>query len=143
MGATDADLADFFEVEISTIRLWMVQHPAFSDATQMQKGDGDDKAIRSLYLRACGYWIDTEQIFCHEGEVIRVPTRKWYPPDTAAAFIWLKNRRPDEWRDKHEHTVQVEVEHKFSLGVFDDHNAHTEKLASAPKVIEHSETAAS
>lgn len=21
-------------------------------------------------------------------------------PDTAAAFIWLKNRRPDKWRDK-------------------------------------------
>lgn len=24
------------------------------------------------------------------------------PPDTTAAIFWLKNRKPDEWRDKHE-----------------------------------------
>jgi hypothetical protein len=27
------------------------------------------------------------------------------PPDTAAAFIWLKNRRPGSWRDKHEQEI--------------------------------------
>ena len=25
-----------------------------------------------------------------------------FPPDTAAAFIWLKNRQPHRWRDKKE-----------------------------------------
>jgi hypothetical protein len=25
-----------------------------------------------------------------------------YPPDTTAAIFWLKNRRPDLWRDRHE-----------------------------------------
>ncbi|MFC6324030.1 helix-turn-helix domain-containing protein [Companilactobacillus baiquanensis] len=24
------------------------------------------------------------------------------PPDTTAAIFWLKNRKPDDWRDKHE-----------------------------------------
>ncbi|GEO58693.1 hypothetical protein [Companilactobacillus bobalius] len=27
---------------------------------------------------------------------------KEIPPDTTAAIFWLKNRKPDEWRDKHE-----------------------------------------
>ena len=27
-------------------------------------------------------------------------TKKTVPPDTGAAMAWLKNRRPDKWRDK-------------------------------------------
>lgn len=27
---------------------------------------------------------------------------KEVPPDTTAAIFWLKNRKPEEWRDKHE-----------------------------------------
>jgi hypothetical protein len=33
-----------------------------------------------------------------------VPVKKHVPPDVAAAFIWLKNRRPAEWKDRHEVT---------------------------------------
>ena len=38
-----------------------------------------------------------------------VPYTERYPPDTTAAIFWLKNRRPDLWRDKHriEHSGQV------------------------------------
>jgi hypothetical protein len=36
-----------------------------------------------------------------------VPTTKHYPPDTAAAIIWLKNRQPERWRDKIEQEVKV------------------------------------
>ena len=36
---------------------------------------------------------------------VRKITRE-IPPDTAAAFIWLKNRRPDKWRDKHEEDLK-------------------------------------
>ena len=25
-----------------------------------------------------------------------------YPPDTQAALLWLRNRRKQDWRDKHE-----------------------------------------
>jgi hypothetical protein len=28
--------------------------------------------------------------------------RRYYPPDTGAATMWLKNRRGDVWRDKSE-----------------------------------------
>jgi hypothetical protein len=29
-----------------------------------------------------------------------VPYTERYPPDTAAAIFWLKNRQPKHWRDK-------------------------------------------
>jgi len=34
-------------------------------------------------------------------------TTKLVPPDTAAAFIWLKNRKPQQWRDKREYVADV------------------------------------
>lgn len=34
------------------------------------------------------------------GEIVVTPTIKHYPPDTAAATLWLKNRQPNVWRDK-------------------------------------------
>ena len=38
-----------------------------------------------------------------------VPYREHVPPDTVACIFWLKNRRREEWRDKHE------VDHSGSL----------------------------
>ena len=35
-------------------------------------------------------------------KVERVKVRKIYPPDTLAGIFWLKNRKPKEWRDRHE-----------------------------------------
>ena len=34
------------------------------------------------------------------GEIIQTPIRKFYAPDTTACIFWLKNRRPEAWRDK-------------------------------------------
>ncbi|PVE23654.1 hypothetical protein DC522_14480 [Microvirga sp. KLBC 81] len=53
-----------------------------------------------LYTKACGYTMQTEKLFCHEGEVIRAETLTYYPPDTTACIFWLKNRQPGKWRDK-------------------------------------------
>jgi len=35
--------------------------------------------------------------------------RKYQPPNTTALIFWLKNRKPDQWRDKqeHEHSGQI------------------------------------
>jgi hypothetical protein len=35
-------------------------------------------------------------------EIVQTPVRKYYPPDTTAAIFWLKNRRPDLWRDRNQ-----------------------------------------
>ena len=36
--------------------------------------------------------------------MVEVPYTEHYPPDTAAAFIWLKNRQSGKWRDR-QHVV--------------------------------------
>jgi hypothetical protein len=35
------------------------------------------------------------------------PIMKHYPPDTGACFIWLKNRDPENWRDKQDIELNI------------------------------------
>jgi hypothetical protein len=99
LGATDAQLADFFEVSISTVALWKVQHQEFSDAIKIPKAEADTSVEQSLYRRAMGYEHDEVDIKVIGGEVVQTPIRKYYPPDTTAAIFWLKNRKPEQWRE--------------------------------------------
>lgn len=106
LGATDMELADFFEVDTRTIYRWRNEHDEFCQAVIAGKEKADERVQRALFNRAVGYTFESEKVFQHQGEIIRAPTREHVPPDPGAAMNWLKNRRPDEWRDKqqHEHT---------------------------------------
>src|SRR5688572_12467307 len=108
LGATDKELADFFEVEESTLNNWKIAHPEFMESIKAGKMLADANVADRLYQRAMGYEHDSEEIKVisdgkGEGSSIeRVPVRKIYPPDTAAMIFWLKNRQKAKWRDKME-----------------------------------------
>jgi hypothetical protein len=106
LGATDAELADFFGVSDRTIYRWQTQHEEFRQALKAGKDAADERVERSLYQKAVGYTHDAVKIFMPAGreEPVYAPYREHVPPDTTAAIFWLKNRRSAEWRDKHEHT---------------------------------------
>lgn len=99
LGATDAQLADFFEVAISTIYQWKIANPEFSDALKASKEAADDAVERSLFARALGYEHDEVDIRVVDHQIVKTPIKKIYPPDTTAAIFWLKNRRPEKWRE--------------------------------------------
>jgi len=99
LGATDAQLADFFQVAVSTINLWKLEYPEFSESVKVPKEQADDRVEQSLYRRAMGYEHDEVDIKVVGGEIIQTPIRRYYPPDSTAMIFWLKNRRPAEWRE--------------------------------------------
>jgi hypothetical protein len=35
-----------------------------------------------------------------KGRVQIIPTTKYYPPDATSMIFWLKNRRPEQWKEK-------------------------------------------
>lgn len=111
LGATDREIAAFFEVAESTLYLWKHTHPEFSEALKVGKDAADNRVVQSLYRKAVGYTFDSEKIFQFEGQVIRAPTVEHVPPSDTAAIFWLKNRRKDKWRDKQE------VEHNVGAGL--------------------------
>lgn len=112
LGATDKDLANFFEVDEATINRWKDAHPDFCKSLKAGKEDADATIAKSLYHRAKGYEHPEDKIFLHEGKPVIVSTIKHYPPDPTSMIFWLKNRQPQKWRDRQEveHSGRLEYE---------------------------------
>ena len=106
MGASDAQLADFFTVQLETLNDWKAAHADFRAAVTDARAELDTAVERSLFQRATGYSHPEDKVFTYQGKAVVVPTTKHYPPDTTACVFWLKNRQPGRWRDRqsHEHT---------------------------------------
>lgn len=100
LGATDEDLAKFFDVSTSTISNWKVAHPEFKQALIEGRDYADANVASRLYNRAMGYTHPDTHISSYQGIVTETPITKHYPPDTVAAIFWLKNRQRHKWRDK-------------------------------------------
>lgn len=101
LGATDQELADFFEVDVRTIYRWKHDHADFCHSLKLGKDVADTRVERSLYQKAIGYEQDEVKIFMPGGatQPVYAPYRAKIAPDTTAAIFWLKNRRSQEWRD--------------------------------------------
>lgn len=104
LGATDAEIADFFGVDVRTVYRWKNAYPEFSQALKVGKDEADDRVERSLYQKAVGYEQEEVKIFMPAGAggPVYAPYTAKIAPDTTAAIFWLKNRRPAEWRDRQE-----------------------------------------
>lgn len=104
LGATDQEIADFFEVDVRTVYRWKHDHDAFCQALKAGKDVADERVERSLYQKAIGYEQDDVKIFmpANAEAPVYAPYRARIAPDTTAAIFWLKNRRSGEWRDKRE-----------------------------------------
>jgi serine protease inhibitor len=110
LGATDATLADFFNVAESTINRWKLKQPKFKDALIRGKTVADANVAHSLYRRGTGYSCTETHVSNYQGEITLTEITKNYPPDTTACIFWLKNRQPDKWRDKVEVDANVKID---------------------------------
>jgi hypothetical protein len=112
LGATDKEIADFFEVSESTMNLWKIEYPEFSESIKEGKAKADYTIAESLFNRAKGSVVKKQQAFKVrkyneaidrlEDDVEVVDLEEQLPPDTTAIIFWLKNRKSREWRDKQE-----------------------------------------
>jgi hypothetical protein len=106
LGATDKEMAGFFGVSEQTFHAWKKEHPQFLDALKEGKERADSEVADRLFKRATGYSHVDTKFATFEGRITDSKEYvKHYAPDTIACIFWLKNRRPDLWRDK------VGVEH--------------------------------
>lgn len=105
LGLTDVEVSEFFGVSVRTLHRWKAEDEAFCHALKAAKSQADDRVERSLFERATGYAFVEQQaikikVGPHEEKVEIVDVEKQVPPDTTACIFWLKNRKPQEWRDK-------------------------------------------
>src|SRR5882724_9472661 len=73
LGATDQELARFFDVPLAALRDWLASVPEFAAAVRAGKELADADVADRLYRRALGYSHEAVRIFSHQGNAIEVP----------------------------------------------------------------------
>lgn len=100
-GLTDEQLTEKMGVGTRTLYDWKERFPQISQALKRGKEVVDIQVENALLKRALGYEYTEERIEVSEKDGRKVvQTVKTVPPDTTAQIFWLKNRRPDKWREK-------------------------------------------
>lgn len=103
LGASNNDLAKFFEVSTDTIHTWTLTYKEFAAAVKVGKDLSDERVVMSLYNKALGFEkVIEKEIVTKSGEIVIVKEKIYIPPSDAAISFWLKNRRRLEWRDRQE-----------------------------------------
>lgn len=100
LGATDKQIADFYNIAESTLSEWKLRHPEFPEALKRGKQESDARVVKSLYQRALGYKHKALHFSNYKGCVTETEYVEHHPPDTTAAIFWLCNRNPEVWRQK-------------------------------------------
>ena len=100
LGATNDELAGFFNVSPSTVDNWLSVHSEFATAVGNGRAAADASIARKLFQRALGYDYDTRKIFMYRGEAKKVDYRVHIPPDVGACIFWLRNRRRHQWLER-------------------------------------------
>lgn len=106
LGLIDSEIAVILGISERTLNYWK-KDPEFLQSIKRGKTKADAKVTQSLYRSATGYeYVDKN------GQKVEVP------PNITAIIFWLKNRRPDLWRDKQqqEHSGRVEAILRFAYG---------------------------
>lgn len=112
-GLTDEQIAHNIGISRETLRVWKNNYPVISGTLKKGKEIVDFEVENALLKRALGYNAKVQKTFkmkevyydedgrrC-EREYLKVGTDEVHiAADTAAQIFWLKNRRPDKWRDK-------------------------------------------
>lgn len=109
-GLTDEQLAEKIGITRRTLARWKVDHEEIGEALRKGKEIVDRKVEESLYKRALGYeYEETETIveaMADGSKKQRIKKLKRHmPADTTAMIFWLKNRKPNEWRDRYEQNL--------------------------------------
>lgn len=106
-GLTDEQIANNLGINVATLYRYKKQHSEFCESLKKGKEVVDYEVENALLKRALGYNYTekTYETSYNEtlGEYVKTLTKevtKQVSPDTTALIFWLKNRKPEKWRDK-------------------------------------------
>lgn len=108
-GLTDEQIAHNMGVSTATLYNYKRDHLEILEALKKGKEVVDIQVENALLKRALGYSYEEKKVEVSEEGTKVTKTIKEVVPDTTAQIFWLKNRRPDRWRDKQdiEHSGQI------------------------------------
>ena len=102
-GLTNEQIAENIGIRRETLWKWSQAHDELAEELNRTREVVDRHVENALYKRAIGYeYTETKTVTDAEGGVTTTVTEKQMAPDVVAQIFWLKNRRPDKWRDRQE-----------------------------------------
>lgn len=113
-GLTDEQIANNIGIRRETLYDWKKKYPNISNSLKRGKEVVDIEIENAMVKRALGYEYEETKTYISESDGKKIKrvekTIKQVAPDTTAQIFWLKNRKPDTWRDKQniEHSGQIE-----------------------------------
>ncbi|WP_441561934.1 helix-turn-helix domain-containing protein [Colibacter massiliensis] len=119
-GLTDEQIAGNMGITTKTLYEWKKKYGNICEALKRGKVVIDTEVENALLKRALGFEykeVTHEQRYNKEaGTWEMVPTKvvtKYQVPDTTAQIFWLKNRKPEEWRDVKNIDMNAKVNNPF------------------------------
>lgn len=91
-GLSDEQIAHNIGISRDTLISWKKKYKQIADTLKENKATADYQVENALFKKAIGFTDERG---------------RYYPPDIAAQIFWLKNRRPDKWKDKVENTNTI------------------------------------
>ena len=96
-GLTDEQIAKNIGINRTTLYDWKKKEVNIADALKRGKEVIDFEVENALLKRALGYKYDE---VTYENGVETKRVTKEVQPDTTAQIFWLKNRKPNNWKDR-------------------------------------------
>ena len=110
-GLINTEIAKKLGITVTTFYAWQNLYPDLVKAVKEGKKVVDDEVEQALYKTAKGgeKYTETTRELAREGDrkgrlVITKKVKKVMLPNARAQEFWLKNRRPKDFRDRHEIT---------------------------------------
>lgn len=120
-GLTDEEIASRIGINVRSLYNWKNKDVRIFQALKKGKEVVDVEVENALRKKALGFReaeqvVSTRKIVEYENgrrvrevsEPVITEVEKYYPPDTTAQIFWLKNRKPEQWRDKQEKEIRTE-----------------------------------
>ena len=112
-GLTDEQIAHNMGITRKTLAEWKNKYSDISDTLKINKEIVDTQVENALLRKALGInkivkkpikvkevQYDAGKRISEKEHIEYVNEEIYIQPDTAAQIFWLKNRKPEEWRDK-------------------------------------------
>lgn len=96
-GLTDEQIAKNIGINPKTLYAWINKESKISKTLKRGKEVVDFEVENALLKRALGYEYEETT---YENGIVTKRVKKQVAPDTTAQIFWLKNRKPNNWRDK-------------------------------------------
>lgn len=102
-GLTDEQIAQKMGITAKTLYEWKKKYGEICESLKKGKEVVDRQVENALLKRALGYEYTevTKEYIPEAGKmIVTKEVSKQVVPDTTAQIFWLKNRKPEDWRDK-------------------------------------------